>query len=101
VSVFSVVLGAVIVTVGVVLMVRSLHRLSLRSGETRAKVIISQRRGGWFRSWLLLAALGLLVLAGGVTPGSGWWWSALTVYAALLVWDVVVWLKVRHRRAHT
>jgi hypothetical protein len=96
-SVFSVVLGAMIVAVGGFLAVWELARL----GQARARAILSQRRGGWLRSWLLLAAFGLLVLAGGVTPGSGWWWSALAVYAAILVLDIVVWLKVRQRRAPT
>jgi hypothetical protein len=94
----SVVLGGVTIAVGAFLAVWELGRLNARWGEPRVSVIASRRKGHWFRWCLLIIALGLLFLAGGVRPGSAWWWSALAVWVAILVWDLVVWLRAPSER---
>ncbi len=96
-SVF-VVAGAALIAVGGLFGVRELVSLGpARWGEPRVRVIASRRAGFWIRASLLVVVAGLVDLAGAVTSWSAWCWSAVAVWVAILIWDVVVWLRATER----
>jgi hypothetical protein len=99
VSVFtSIWLGAATIAIGGSLAVWQWVRLGRdRWGEPRVRVIALRRAGRGVRFWLLPVAYGLTVLAGRWTPWSGWYWSALVLWAAILIWDTVIWATAKER----
>jgi hypothetical protein len=99
VSVFiSVWLGGVAIAVGGSLAVWQWVRLGRdRWGEPRARVIALRRRGTGARTGLLLVAYGLIVLSGRWAPWPAWWWSVVAIWSAILIWDMVIWLRVSER----
>jgi hypothetical protein len=99
VSVFiSAWLGAVAIAVGGSLAAWQTIKLGRdRWGEPRVRVIALRRRGTGVRSGLMLVVYGLFILAGRVAPWSGWYWSVLVVWAAVLAWDTVIWLRASER----
>jgi hypothetical protein len=91
-------LGTVAIAVGGSLAAWQMTRLGRdRWGEPRVRVIALRRRGTGVRWGLLLVVYGLFILAGRVTPWSGWYWSALVVLATILIWDTVIWLRATER----
>jgi hypothetical protein len=95
--VWFVALGVVLIAVCGFLAVWAAGKLSTRWGEPRLRVIASRRAGHWVRFWLWWAALGLLYLAGGATSWSPWCLPVIALAAAILIWDVVVWLRAAER----
>jgi hypothetical protein len=99
VSVFiSVWLGAVAIAVGALVAAWQTRRLGRdRWGEPRVRVIARRRKGAGVRFGLLLVVYGLSILAARWTPWSGWYWSAVTVWFAILIWDLVVSIRATER----
>jgi hypothetical protein len=101
VSVLSLAVGGAFVAFGVVMIIRSLGGLTAGSGQTRARLIISQPRGHRVRLAVITISVGSLFLVSGATANPYWWWPFGAVWAALVMWDTLIWLKARQRRAHT
>jgi hypothetical protein len=65
-----------------------------RWGEPRVRVVALRRAGSDVRWGLLLAAWGLAVLTARLTTWtSAWWWAVVSVWAALVIWNIVAWIR--------
>jgi hypothetical protein len=89
----QIVIGAALIGVGLFAAVRQLRRLA-RSGHNPWRAIPTPA-GEWFRISLYSVASGLCLL-GGLW---GWTsvWLAISLLAAVIIWDRALWLRTRPR----